>query len=101
MKAALCKVADIPAQGSKQVDFFGREVLVFMDQGKPKAVLNYCLHLGGPLKLEGNQFVCQWHGAAFACADGKCVKGPARPESRLMIVPTRVEQGVLTYVYGE
>ena len=101
MKAALCEVDQIPAEGVKKVDFFGREVLVLLQDGKAKAVVNTCLHRGGPLRLDGDKFVCEWHGAEFACSDGRCIKGPARPETRLMFLPTRIEQGVLNYVYGE
>ena len=100
MKAALCEVKDIPQAGAKKVDFFGREAWVLREGDKPKAVVNTCLHLGGPLRLEGDKFVCEWHGAQFSCADGRCLKGPARPDSRLMILPTRVVQDVLQYVYG-
>jgi hypothetical protein len=31
---------------------------------------------------------------------GHSTGGPARPDSRLMILPTRVEDGVLHYMYG-
>lgn len=92
---------EIPLDGAKTVDFFGREVLVFQVDGRPKAVLNVCLHLGGPMTRQGDRLVCGWHGAEFACADGRCLQGPARPDSRLITLPTRVEDGVLTYVYGE
>jgi len=38
MKVALCSVNDIPAEGTKLVDFFGRPVLVYWMDGTPKAV---------------------------------------------------------------
>ncbi len=101
MKVPLCKVDEIPEEGVKEVAFFGREVLLFKSGGKPKAVLNICMHLGGPMKREGNKLICQWHGAEFECNQGKCLKGPARPDSRLIVLPTGVEDGMLTYVYGE
>lgn len=101
MKVPLCNVTDIPEEGALQVDFFGREVLVYRAYGHPKAVLNYCAHLGGPMKREGEQLVCQWHGAAFECRGGRCLKGPARPESMLIQLPVRIEDGILQYVYGE
>jgi nitrite reductase/ring-hydroxylating ferredoxin subunit len=101
MKAPLCRVDEIPADGAKAVDFFGREVLVLQVDGAPRAIANVCMHLGGPLQREGDKFVCGWHGAEFSCADGRRLKGPARAESRLMTLPTRVEDGVLLYVYGE
>jgi nitrite reductase/ring-hydroxylating ferredoxin subunit len=101
MKVPLCKLEEIPDEGAKTVDFFGREVLVLKVEGKPRAIVNTCMHLGGPLKREGNSLVCAWHGAEFSCQDGRRIKGPARAEARLMFLPTRVENDTLTYVYGE
>lgn len=101
MKVALCTVDEIPQEGTKTIDFFGREVLVYRVEGAPKAVMNTCLHLGGPLAMNGENFVCAWHNAEFSCHDGRRVKGPAKTDSRLMFLPTRVEDGILKYVYGE
>jgi nitrite reductase/ring-hydroxylating ferredoxin subunit len=101
MKVALCRVDEIPAEGTKTVDFFGRQVLVYRVDGAPKAAANVCMHLGGPLRHEGEKFVCAWHGAEFSCLDGRRLKGPARAETRLMFLPTRIEDGQLLYVYGE
>jgi nitrite reductase/ring-hydroxylating ferredoxin subunit len=101
MKVPLCPVEEIPVDGAKTVDFLGREALVFQVDGRPKAVLNVCLHLGGPMTRQGDRLLCAWHGAEFASGDGRCLKGPARPDSRLITLPTRVEDGVLSYVYGE
>lgn len=100
MKSKLIAVSEIPAQGTRKIDFFGREVLVYKEGDAPRAVLNYCTHLGGPLEMKDGGFTCGWHGAQFSCA-GQCTKGPAAPESRLMFVPTRVEGGDLFYVSGE
>ena len=101
MKVALCNVDEIPTEGTKTVAFFGREVLVFIAEGKPRAVMNTCMHLGGPLTREGDTFTCAWHGAQFCACDGRRTKGPARADARLMFLPTRVEDGALHYVYGE
>ncbi len=101
MKAPLCKINEIPETGVKKIDFFGREALVMKVDGQPKAVLNTCVHLGGPMRREGDKLICEWHGAEFDCDQGRCLKEPAAPDSRLMILPTRIEAGVLTYVYGE
>ena len=101
MKVALCKLSDIPAGGAIKVDFFGREVLMMEVEGRPRAVVNMCMHLGGPMKRQGDRLVCEWHGAEFDCADAKRRKGPARPGSRLIVLPIRVEDGVVHYVYGE
>lgn len=101
MKSRLCALSEVPEQGTRKVDFFGREALVFQHHGAPRVVLNYCLHLGGPMELKGDQFVCAWHGASFSCSTGSCMGGPAPKASRLMFLPTRVENGELFYVYGE
>jgi nitrite reductase/ring-hydroxylating ferredoxin subunit len=100
MKHQICSVDEIPQEGSKVLPFFGREVHVYREKGQPRAALNVCLHLGGPLDFKEGKFVCAWHGAEFATSGG-CVKGPAAKESRLMFLPTRVENGGLFYVWGE
>jgi nitrite reductase/ring-hydroxylating ferredoxin subunit len=101
MKVPLCRIDEIPDDGAKTVDFFGREVFALKVDGRAKAVVNVCLHLGGPLHREGEKFVCAWHGAEWACATGRHLAGPGRPDARLLTLPTRIEDGVLTYTYGE
>jgi nitrite reductase/ring-hydroxylating ferredoxin subunit len=53
------------------------------------------------LVLDGDSFNCQWHGSTFDARTGKALSGPVRPDARLIMLPTRVEDGVLTYVYDE
>lgn len=101
MKYPLCRIDEIPDHGTQRVPFFGREVHVYKLDGIAKAVLNVCLHVGGPLARDGDRFVCEWHQAEFGARDGGCVKPPAPADSRLMFLPTRIEDGVLTYVWGE
>lgn len=101
LKVPLCAVDEIPEEGVKAIEFFGRPVLVYKVDGKPRAIANVCLHLGGPLTLEGDTFVCGWHGAQFCRADGRRIAGPVRQDARLLTLPTRIEDGMLTYVYGE
>lgn len=100
MKHPLYPVSEIPASGTKLVPFFGREVHVYQVAGAPRAAVNTCLHLGGPLDFRDGRFVCAWHQAEFG-ADGACRKGPAAPGSRLMFLPTQIVDGVLHYVWGE
>jgi nitrite reductase/ring-hydroxylating ferredoxin subunit len=101
MQFPLAPVAEIPEEGAKKVDFFGREVILYRVDGQPKAVMNVCLHLGGPLEQVDGKFVCAWHKAEWDMKNGKLLTGPARPDSRLMFLPTRVIDGVLNYIYGE
>ena len=99
MKFEICRVDEIPESGSKIIPFFGREVHVYRVNGKPRAVANICLHFGGPLECQDGKFVCAWHKAEYAMEDGKRLAGPAPANSRLMFLSTRVEDGVLNYVW--
>lgn len=101
MKHPLCKVEEIPEEGTRLVSFFGREVHVYKVNGVPRAVANTCMHFGGPLECKNGKFVCAWHNAEFDMANGRRLKSPAPANSRLMFISTRVEDGVLNYIWGE
>ena len=101
MKHELCKLEEIPEQGSRIVPFFGREVHVYRSGGRVRAAANVCLHFGGPLECKDGQMVCPWHGARYDMDTGERMDGPAPKNSRLMFLSTRVEGGSLFYVWGE
>jgi nitrite reductase/ring-hydroxylating ferredoxin subunit len=101
MKTPICALSDIPSEGAKPLQFFGRDVLVYRAGGEPAAVFNACVHLGGPLERKGERFVCPWHGAEYDCASGMLQSGPNGTHDRLLVLPTRVEDDSLMYVYGE
>jgi nitrite reductase/ring-hydroxylating ferredoxin subunit len=101
MRSALIRVDEIPQNEAVTVDLFGREVLVMLLNGKPRAFANVCMHHGGPLTLEGDTLTCQWHGARYEARTGRVISGPPRPDARLIMLPTRIEDGVLTYVYDD
>jgi nitrite reductase/ring-hydroxylating ferredoxin subunit len=101
MRHPLIPVNDVPERGSVSADLLGREVLVTMVNGKPRAYINVCLHHGGPLVLEDDRFTCQWHGSQFDARTGHALSGPVRPDARLIMLPTRVEEGTLVYVYDD
>jgi nitrite reductase/ring-hydroxylating ferredoxin subunit len=101
MRHRLLAVSDIPQTGSVSADLLGREVLVTMVNGKPRAYINVCQHHGGPLVLEGDHFTCEWHGSQFDARTGHALSGPVRPDARLIMLPTRVEEGTLVYVYDD
>lgn len=82
MKVPLCKLEELPEEGTKTIDFFGRELLLLKVDGEPKAIVNICMHLGGPMRRAGNKLTCEWHGAVFDCMRGNRLKGPARQDSR-------------------
>jgi nitrite reductase/ring-hydroxylating ferredoxin subunit len=101
VQVELAPVEDIPEKGVKKVDFFGREVLLTKTDGKPRAIMNCCMHLGGPLEQDGDKLVCAWHQAEWDLSSGKMITGPGRPDARLMILPTKVIDGILNYVYAD
>jgi nitrite reductase/ring-hydroxylating ferredoxin subunit len=101
MREPLIAVGDIPATGAVSADLLGREVLVTMVNGKPRASINVCQHHGGPLVLQGDRFTCEWHGSQFDARTGHAISGPVRPDARLIMLPTRVEEGILVYVYDD
>lgn len=101
MQRPLIPVDEIPEEGTTTVEFFGREVLVYRVRGVPRASVNVCPHLGGPLEQCGATFVCGWHGATFAVETGARQSGPARQGARLMRLPTRVIDKTLTYVWDD
>jgi nitrite reductase/ring-hydroxylating ferredoxin subunit len=98
MQHPLIPVSDIPETGSVSADLLGREVLTLVN-GKPRAYINVRLHHGGPLVLEDDRFTCQWHGSQFDARTGHALSGPVRPDARLIMLPIRVEEGTLVYVY--
>ena len=103
MKHPIIKLSEIPETGSIVADFFGREVHVFKQDGRNRAVANTCLHFGGPLDFDGEscRFTCQWHQAVFDAKSGKALEGPAPSASRLMFLSTIEEEGYLSYIWGE
>jgi len=101
MQHELCKIADVPATGSRVVPFFGREVHVYRSGGQLRAAANVCLHFGGPLDCKDGKFVCPWHNASYDMATGNRIDGPAPSGAKLMFLSTRVIGDGLFYVWGE
>ena len=100
MKQALIPIASIPPEGAVPVDFFGRPALAYRVGDEVRATLAICPHVGGPLEWKDGELVCAWHGQRHDAATGRCLRGPA-PTQHAMTLPTRVEDGVLHYVWGE
>jgi nitrite reductase/ring-hydroxylating ferredoxin subunit len=103
MRVPLIDEAQVREGQTLEIDFFGRSVLVLRTDGGVRAYMNVCTHLGGPLQLseDGTSFQCQWHQACFDARTGQATCPPARGNSRLMRLPITVEEGQVTYVYGE
>lgn len=103
MRVPLIEEARVEEGRIAEVDFFGRPVLVLRQDGRVRAYVNVCTHLGGPLALaqDGEHLECQWHGACFDARTGRATGNPAPPDTRLIRLPVTVEAGQVTYVYGE
>jgi nitrite reductase/ring-hydroxylating ferredoxin subunit len=73
MRVPLIEDARVYEGQAAEVDFFGRSVLVLRTDGRVRAFMNVCAHLGGPLKLapDGASFQCQWHQACFDARTGR------------------------------
>ena len=97
----LCKVDEIPDEGTRLVDFFGRTAHVYKANGKPVAVANTCMHFGGPLECKDDKFVCPWHGAEYAMDDGHRLTAPAPKGAKLLFISTRIDGDDFNYVWGE
>ena len=63
-EGSLVHFARIPQQGTNDIIFFGRKVLVVRVNGTPKAVFNFfCMHVGRSMRRNGEKLVFEWHGA--------------------------------------
>jgi len=97
----LCKLADIPAEGGREVvlgegEYSFRIVLVY-SSGGVRAFHNRCPHVHIPLNYEPDVFhvfdggilMCAHHGAMFRIETGECFDGPCET-SRLTVIPVTV-----------
>lgn len=79
------RVADIePLQLYRATLPNGTALCVGVHEGRFFAVKDYCPHAEFPLS-EGTLYAngeleCCWHGARFACASGKVLRGPAEDD---------------------
>src|SRR2546422_6801088 len=99
MQVPLAAVEEIPQEGVKKVDFFGREVLLTRSDGQPKAIMNVCMHLGGPLEQDGDKLVCAWHQAEWDMHNGRRPARPPRPAHPRTDLPAPVHGRGAPFVY--
>jgi len=72
--------AEIPNGSRKIVQVDGNSIGVFHHKGQWSALLNYCLHAGGPVvegRLEDDTLVCPWHGFRYCVTNGELLVDPA------------------------
>ena len=86
------RLEDLPTEGFKAVEVFGRSVLVGKFQNQLVAWVDRCPHAGAPLrigKLRGTELKCAWHGWVFDLATGHSV--PSDPAFQLTQIPVKVD----------
>lgn len=74
MKHKVCELSDIEDGGKKCLTVDGRNLLLSRDGDKVSAFDNRCPHLGLSMsraKVEGDVFVCPWHGSRFDRMSGE------------------------------
>ena len=100
MSLQLCRLSDLPVQGSKGFDLPQTRLFVVRDYSGVYVYLNRCPHLGIPLQWRADRFLdndghyilCSNHGALFEKNTGLCLQGPCRGES-LWQIENRIENG--------
>lgn len=102
----LCRVDDIPADGSAGFSVDGpggRTFFMVIRRGDDVHVyVNSCPHLGTPLdftpgrflSLDKTHILCATHGALFRIEDGFCVSGPCAGKS-LQAAPMEIRDGLI------
>ena len=71
---------ELPEGQPKKIEFEGKGVLLYRNQGQVYAIGSVCSHAGGPLeegKFHGSCVQCPWHDSVFDISDGRIVHGPA------------------------
>lgn len=60
----------------------GHDILLYIFEGKVKAISNICRHFGGPVgyhKAKGGKFTCLWHNWEYDCSSGACLTNSNLP----------------------
>jgi NADPH-dependent 2,4-dienoyl-CoA reductase/sulfur reductase-like enzyme/nitrite reductase/ring-hydroxylating ferredoxin subunit len=88
----VANVAELPADGAKEVTIEGTKILVGRSNGQLFAVGGTCPHYGAPLvngSIMNGRVKCQWHGACFSTATGDIEDTPGLDS--LQCYPVRAE----------
>lgn len=86
-------VEDIPEGDRKIVEVEGLSIGVFHHKNGWYALLNHCLHRGGPVAagpLDGDVLTCPWHGFQYNVTNGQMIVDPG---SKLEMYPVATREG--------
>jgi nitrite reductase/ring-hydroxylating ferredoxin subunit len=76
---SLCDISELTEDRGKYVEIGGFQLAVFLHEGKPFVMDNYCPHAGGNLAggfVEEGCAVCPWHNWAFRLDNGQLRDSP-------------------------
>ncbi len=84
---------DLAPGKAKHFSFGPRKGLVYNDDGRLKAYVNACTHMGGTTDLEGPVLRCRWHHAEFDPKTGARLAGQAPEGTALEPIELVIEGG--------
>jgi len=88
----LCSLDQLTEGQAKYVEIDGYQLAVFLHNGVPQVLDNYCPHAGGSLAggyIEDGCAVCPWHHWPFRLDNGQLKGSPAVSVS---VYPTRLRE---------
>lgn len=77
---SLIPLADLVEGAAKYVEVDGYRLAVFLHEGRPHVMDNYCPHAGGSMAggyIEDGCAVCPWHNWPFRLDNGELKGSPA------------------------
>ena len=97
----LCRLDELIEGKAKYIEAAGRQLAVFLHQGQPHVIDNYCPHAGGSLSagyIEDGCAVCPWHNWPFDLTTGQ-LKGSSAVS--IEVYPARVQQAPVATVEAD
>ena len=101
MRVPLMNLEKIHEEGAVMMELFGRRILLFRTRGKPEAFLRLCPTSGGATEEGSATPRTGLLSPAPMGRDGDESWELVCPDMQLIALPTLVEDGMLTYVYGD
>jgi len=92
---SVCQESELAPGQARLVEIEGRAIGLFNVRGRFHAMVDTCLHAGGPLhegELKGKTVLCPWHAWAYDVTTGRC---DMNPMVTLDCFPVRVREGVV------
>src|SRR3954462_10524765 len=77
---SLCALDELSEGNGKYVEVDGYRLAVFLNEGRPHVMDNYCPHAGGSMAggyVEDGCAVCPWHNWPFRLDTGELKSSPA------------------------